>query len=164
MTFEELINRLTPKLRGIAYRLNGRYTVLDHDDLYQETLKHLWKFYKEGKLEGKTDSYILQGCYYHLMNRLRGIADNSFFIRLDELVSEDGDTLEELLPGEDNGEYEAAEIRELLERCGLTAREKEVLRLYAEGLTVREVGEQLGVSHVAVLKMIGKIREKVKIL
>lgn len=162
MKFEKIVKKLTPKLRGITYRLNGKYTVLDHDDLYQEALAHMWEEFCAGKLEGKTDSYVLQGAYYHLKNHLRGLDDNAFFARLDEQVSEDGDTLGELIPVEDDGGYEAAETRELLERCDLTEREKEILHLYADGLTVREVGEAVGISHVSVLKTIERIKEKAK--
>jgi len=161
MKFDKIVKKLTPKLRGIAYRLNGKYTVLDHDDLYQEALAHMWEEFCAGKLEGKTDSYVLQGAYYHLKNHLRGLDDNTFFARLDEPVSEEGDVLGELIPAEDDGGYEAAETRELLERCGLTDREKEVLHLYADGLTVREVGEQIGVSHVTILKMLNSVKKKV---
>ncbi len=161
MKFEKIVKKLTPKLRGIAYRLNGKYTVLDHDDLYQEALAHMWEEFCAGKLEGKTDSYVLQGAYYHLKNHLRGLDDNTFFARLDEQVSEDGDTLGELIPAEDDGGYEAAETSELLERCGLTEKEQQVLQLYADGLTVREVGEQIGVSHVTILKMLNSVKKKV---
>jgi RNA polymerase sigma factor (sigma-70 family) len=161
MKFEKIVKKLTPKLRGIAYRLNGKYTVLDHDDLYQEALAHMWEEFCAGKLEGKTDSYVLQGAYYHLKNHLRGLDDNTFFARLDEPVSEEGCALGELIPAEDDGVYEAAETRELLERCGLTEQEKEVLHLYADGLTVREVGEQIGVSHVTILKMLNSVKKKV---
>jgi RNA polymerase sigma factor (sigma-70 family) len=162
MKFDKIVKKLTPKLRGIAYRLNGKYTVLDHDDLYQEALAHMWEEFCAGKLEGKTDSYVLQGAYYHLKNHLRGLDDNTFFARLDEPVSEDGDTLGELIPAEDDGGYEAAETSELLDRCGLTDREQEILHLYADGLTVREVGDMVGISHVSVIKTIKRIREKAK--
>jgi RNA polymerase sigma factor (sigma-70 family) len=162
MKFEKIVKKLTPKLRGITYKLNGKYTILDHDDLYQEALAHMWEDYCAGKLADKTDSYVLQGAYYHLKNHLRGLDDNTFFVRLDEQVSEEGGTLSELIPAEDDGGYEAAETRELLERCGLTEQEKEVLHLYADGFTTREVGEITGVSHVSVVKTIEKVREKAK--
>lgn len=162
MKFDKIVKKLTPKLRGIAYRLNGKYTVLDHDDLYQEALAHMWEEFCAGKLEGKTDSYVLQGAYYHLKNHLRGLDDNTFFARLDEPVSEEGDVLGELIPAEDDGGYEAAETRELLDRCGLTEKEQQVLQLHADGFTAREVGEMTGVSHVSVIKTIEKIREKVR--
>lgn len=161
MKFDKIVKKLTPKLRGIAYRLNGKYTVLDHDDLYQEALAHMWHEYSEGKLADKTDSYVLQGAYYHLKNYLRGLDDNTFFARLDEQVSEDGDTLGELIPAENDGGYEAVETSELLDRCGLTDREKEVLHLYADGFTAREVGEMTGVSHVTILKMLNSVKKKV---
>ena len=43
---------------------------------------------------------------------------------------------------------------------GLTPREKEVFILALEGLTVREIGDRLGVSHVRVVKLRANIKEK----
>jgi RNA polymerase sigma factor (sigma-70 family) len=46
----------------------------------------------------------------------------------------------------------------------LDEREKEIVRLSAEGLTVREIGSRLGISHVMVVKMRKKIRIKCRAL
>lgn len=165
MKFEELVKKLTPKLKGIAYKLNGRYTMLDHDDLFQEALLHLWSDFRNGKLSDKTDSYILQGSYYHLKNHLRGVEDNTFFFSLDEAIGEDGTTLAEKLPEPGNVEMETMDDKLTVEEivdCDLTEREKSVITLYLDGLTVREVARQLGVSHVCVVKTVERIREKAK--
>lgn len=71
MYFEEIIKRLRPKLRGIAYKLNRRCGFLNEEDLCQEGLVYLWDSFNRGLLEAKTESYILQGCYFHLKNYLR---------------------------------------------------------------------------------------------
>jgi len=165
MKFEKIVKKLTPKLRGIAYRLNGKYTVLDHDDLYQEALAHMWEEFCAGKLEGKTDSYILQGCYFYLKNHLRNVEDNSFFASLDEVVGEDDTTLQEMIPDNGPNELDILETKmesEAVLNCGLNDREKTVLKLYADGFTAREVGEMVGVSHVTVVKTIERIRGKAK--
>jgi RNA polymerase sigma factor (sigma-70 family) len=165
MKFDDLVTKLTPTIKKIAYRLNGRYRVLDHDDLYQEALLHLWHDFCAGKLDEKTDSYILQGCYFYLKNHLRSVEDNSFFASLDEEIGEDDTTLQEMIPDDGPDEDEALETRlaaEAVMGCGLDDREKTVLKLYADGFTAREVGEMVGVSHVTVVKTIERIREKAK--
>jgi len=49
---------------------------------------------------------------------------------------------------------------EKINNNGLTKREKEVFNLGLEGLTTREIGGRLGISHVMVVKLKGKIRDK----
>ena len=165
MKFEDLVKKLTPTIKRITYRLNGRYRVLDHEDLYQEALLHLWQDFVSGKLDEKTDSYILQGCYFYLKNYLRNVEDNNFFASLDEVIGEDDTTLGEMIPDEGPNELETLETKleaETILNCGLDEREKTVLKLYADGFTAREVGDIVGVSHVTVVKTIERIREKAK--
>ena len=47
-----------------------------------------------------------------------------------------------------------------MQRENWTQREKDILSLSLNGLTVREIGEKLGISHVMVVKLRNKIREK----
>ena len=165
MKFEDLIKKLSPTIKRITYKLNGRYRVLDHEDLYQEALLHLWQDFCDGKLNEKTDSYILQGCYFYLKNYLRNVEDNNFFASLDEVIGEDDTTLGEMI--EDNKPNELETLETKLEAqavldCCLNERETTVLKLYADGFTAREVGDIVGVSHVTVVKTIERIREKAK--
>ncbi len=53
-------------------------------------------------------------------------------------------------------------LAETIFNNGFTQREKTVLRFYAEGLTTRQIGVKLGVSHVSVVKMTNRIRQKSK--
>ena len=168
MLFEEVIKRISPKLKGITHKLNGRFTFFNEDDLYQEALVHLWIDYKDGRLVDKNDSYILQGCYYHLKNYIRKTQDKVTIISIDKLNSEEskGFDLEETLSLRDrrsnlntvDGEIL---INQILNN-GLTTREKEVLSLCLKGHTTRAIGERLGISHVMVIKVKNKIREKCK--
>ncbi|MDD4981071.1 MAG: sigma-70 family RNA polymerase sigma factor [Candidatus Omnitrophica bacterium] len=165
MYFLELIQRISPKLKGITHKLNGRFTFFNEDDLYQEALVHLWLGYKEGKLSGNTDSYILQGCYFYLKNYIRKTQDKAPLVSIHALVNEE-DALElgETLCLEDpESSFERIHCKMLIEKInnnGLTKREKEVFRLSLEELTIREIGSRLGISHVRVVKLKGKIRDK----
>ena len=60
MSFEELLEKITPTLKRITYRLNGHFSFFNDEDLFQEALMHLWVEFQQGKLNDKTDSYILQ--------------------------------------------------------------------------------------------------------
>ena len=166
-TYAQLLKRLTPKLKGITYKLNGYLPAADHDDLFQEALLHLWSEFNSGKLADKTDSYILQGCYFHLRNYIRKSKDRIDPLSLDLVLSdEDG---EERQPGlyikDESAEHFRDELNDKLladtiRNNGLTKREKTLLPFLSSGLTLRQIGENLGISHVMVIKLTRGIREK----
>ncbi len=164
MCFNELVKRISPKLRGITHRLNGRFTFFNDEDLYQEAVSHLWVDYQGGKLSDKTDSYILQGCYFHLKNHIRTVQDKASLVSIDTFASEEDRSLEEIICLEDPVScFENAHNRMLIEDIlndGLTRREKEVFSLCLEGLTTREIGKILNISHVMVVKLRGRIKDK----
>lgn len=166
MYFEELVKKIRPKLKGITHKLNGHFAYFNDEDLYQEALMHLWLDYKDGKLIDKTDSYILQGCYFHLKNYIRKNYDKANLISLENMTNEEGEAfdLDNILSLEDPEScFEIIHCKMLIERInnnGLTKREKEVFCLALEGLTTREIGSRLGISHVRVVKLKGKIRDK----
>lgn len=143
MSFEELLRRISPILKRITYKLNGHFSSFNDEDLYQEALLHLWQDFNTGKLTDKTDSYILQGCYFHLKNYLRKTRDKISFLSIDNFVDEDGTGLEEILSLEDNNScfdyLENKMLIETIQNNGLTPREKEILPLCLEGLTTREI-------------------------
>ena len=92
VTFEQLVKRLSPKLKGISYKVHWAGYFFNNEDLYQEALLHLWKQYKAGTLSDKTDSYILQGCYFYLKNYMRTALDKVRPISLDEKASFEGES------------------------------------------------------------------------
>jgi RNA polymerase sigma factor (sigma-70 family) len=162
MQFETLVTRISPTLKKITRKLNGHYSFFNDEDLYQEALVHLWVDYREGALDDKTDSYILQGCYFHLRNYLRKTQDSVIFLSLSN-AGEDGMRPEEYLHLQDSGCLEKMESELQLELAGqtfLTEREKTILSLFMEGMSMREIGGRLGISHVMVLKIRNKIKEK----
>ena len=163
MSFEVLTKRISPTLKRITHKLNGHHTFFDDEDLYQEALMNLWVDFGEGSLQDKTDSYILQGCYYHLKNYIRKTQDNATLLSLTAPMGEDGRTVEESLPSDETSlcSYLDSKLQlEMAEEKHLTEREKEVLSLLMEGMSMREVGGKLGISHVMVLKIRNRIKEK----
>ena len=168
MSFEKLVKRISPTLKRITYKLNGHFSFFNDEDLYQEALMHLWLDFKEEKLEDKTDSYILQGCYFHLKNYIRKNYDKANLISLENMTNEEGEVfdLDSILSlGYPESCLELINCKMLIEKInnnGLTKREKEVFCLTLEGLTTREIGNRLGISHVRVVKLRSKIKDKCK--
>ena len=166
MEFEALAKKFSPTVKRIAYKLNGHYRSFSHDDLYQEAFLHLWNNFRAGKLENKTDSYILQGCYFHLKNYIRKINEKPNVISLDMPVNAEGLCLEEVLPlkfavQEDcRSQLHTKFLVEAIQNNGFSPREKRILMFLQEGLTTRDIGKRIGLSHVSIVKAIKKIREK----
>jgi len=166
MVFEELVKRISPKLKRITYKLNGHFSFFNEEDLYQEALLHLWQDFCLGKLDNKTDSYILQGCYFHLKNYIRKTRDKSNLVSLNAMIEEEGSNLEEILCLENSksclADLENKILIQEIQNNGLTQREKEIFCLSLEGLTTREIGKKLGISHVMVIKIKKKLHMKLE--
>ena len=166
MSFEKLLKKISPALKRITRRLNGRFSYLNEQDLYQEALIRLWLAFRAGELDGKTDSYILQGCYFHLKNYIRKHRERVSLVSLESCLNSEEESFdlgEVLAFSEDNSCRSSLHYKMLAETIldnGLSKREKEVFALSLKGLTTREIGQKLGVSHVRVVKLIGNIREK----
>lgn len=170
MVFEALVKKISPTLKRITYRLNGHYTTFNHDDLYQEALIRLWEDCKKGKLDDKTDSYILQGCYFHLKNYIRKTKDHKPMVSFEALCGNEDESysLEEKLLPQNEGKDAAVEyfhnkmLADTIRNNGFSPREKEILKYHSLGFTTREIGAKLGISHVMVIKMTGKLKVKCK--
>ena len=163
--FEKIIKRLSPTLRRISHRLNGHFAYFNDDDLCQEALVHLWVLFQDGKLSDKTDSYILQGCYFHLKNYIRTSVDKINFTSLESPVDEEGTMLEEMIASSEPSsadQLEGRALREEVEKRSLNKREEDIVNMSIDGLTTREMGKRLGISHVAVVKLRKRLREKCK--
>ena len=170
MTFEGLAKKISPTLKRITYRLNGHFTFFNEDDLYQEAMIHLWHDFNQGKLSDKTDSYILQGCYFYLKNYIRTHRDKVTLVSLEASLSSDEErSIEEILPFQKAEERSVRDyfhdkfLSEAILNNGFTPREKEILKGTAEGLTTREIGSRLGISHVGVIKLMRRIKEKCRV-
>ncbi len=167
MTFRELLEKLSPKLRGIAFKLRGFVSFLSEEDLYQEAVLHLWQDYNRGRIKDNTDSYILQGCYYHLRNYIRVVKDKKTLVSLDAAAREDeGPILQQSLYLTDERSLGYLDnlndklLAEAIRNNGLNGREKSIIEYFSQGMTTREVGRRLGVSHVSIVRAMTVIREK----
>jgi RNA polymerase sigma factor (sigma-70 family) len=162
-SFETLVRRLSPTLKRITCRMNGHFSFVDDQDLFQEALIHLWTHFASGELHDKTDSYMLQGCYFHLKNYIRKTQDPAVLLSLSHTADEEGPRPEEILDAQSLVSYDEVDGNlqiEAMAESGITQREKDVLLFCLEGMTTREIGKKLGISHVSVVKIRNRIREK----
>ena len=164
MEFMKRVETLRPKLRAIARRLDGRYTAFNDDDLYQEALLSLWIKHRQGVLADKTDSFVLQGGYFTMKNFIRTNhrrVDRES-VSIEAPVGDEGaslrDCLEQPARQSPDEEFDRREFFAAL-RGRLNERETRVLDLYGQGLTTREIGRRLGVSHVMVVKIEKRIKD-----
>jgi RNA polymerase sigma factor (sigma-70 family) len=169
MTFNELMRKISPRIRAIAKQLDGKYTFLDDDDLFQQAMLHLWREHKADRLSGKTESYIAQGCMFFLKNYIRTnhktIDRNSVSL---EKETPNGESLIETISDTGAGDGDADNIRIKALRNSLdndlSERERKVLDCYLRGLTTREIGRRFNVSHPMVIKIEKRIFEKCRSL
>jgi len=166
MSFQELRQKLSPTIKRIVYRLNGHYRSFDQDDLYQEAIIHLWSNFLKGKLNDKTDSYILQGCYFHLKNYIRKINECLNVVSINAVFSADEDPAVGGVLGRYGAHPDCRDqvhnqlLVQSIQANGFNPREKRLLIYFSQGLTTRDIGKRMGISHVSVVKLMQKIRIK----
>lgn len=163
MDFRTVFQRISPKLRQIAAKHDGRGHCIDKDDLYQEMCAHLWNNFKDGVPERFNDSYILKGCEFHILNYLRKEREHAPLLSFEEAINDDGDTLKDIVADKAEPLGETLDKRVTISDImnnGFSKREKEVFSLLLKGYTVREVGRCIGISHVMVVKIKRGLIEK----
>jgi len=162
MDFKILLERITPALRHIARRhlLRGFYS---EEDLYQEMCLYLWQNYSQGLPIGINEAYVIKGCEFHIQNFLRKGRPKAKFSSLEQLISDRGQTLGDILEDKKSDfrssigdKVTVDEIRDI----GLSKKEQSVFSCLLKGLTVREAAKELGISHVMVIKYKKKIKNK----
>ena len=173
MNFEVFLNTMAPKLRQIALKFRRSVRFADEEDLLSEMTSFLWENWKRHVFADKTESYILQSCYFHLRNYLRTAREKRGMVSIDEdgesaLQSREGDddsfSLKEMLPDRSTDVSSISEGNALYEKImnnGFKPVEKEIVRLLCDGFTVREIGRRLAISHAMVVKYKKNISDKV---
>jgi RNA polymerase sigma factor (sigma-70 family) len=131
------------------------------EDLLQEGLVHLW--ITEVSRPGQTRSWYLQSCKYHLLHYLAAgrSVDSGKRRNRQTLFEEDSESGGEMTEEIDSGEsvfalVSARDIVELLLPL-LNAQEQSVLKCFADGLRLREIGRRLKISHTMVIRHRRKI-------
>ena len=177
MEFETRFENILEKLRNIAAKYSGICSYTDSEDLYAEMKFQLWKLWREGVLDGKTESYITQACYFHIRNYLRTVKDPVKLVSLEEPFdpasnsSDDiggdsparlADIMPDGLPGISES-FESGALYEKIMNNGFSTLEKHIVRCLYDGYTVREIGRLLGFSHVMIVKHKKQIADKVTI-
>jgi RNA polymerase sigma factor (sigma-70 family) len=152
--FEEWLAYLSQPLKRLAHRFGSRSSACDASDLYQEMVIFLWKSFEEGKFQNCKAGYLIKGCEFHLRNTLRKWTHHEV-VSLEEPINEEGDTLKDCVADpvclSRNLEVQLT-IDEILSN-GYSPMVKRVFALLLQGLTTREVGARVGVSHVRVVKL-----------
>jgi len=88
--FKAMVKRLSRALKRITHRLNPHSSFIGEQDLFQEALIQVWNRFSTGGLDDKTDSYILQGCYFYLKNYLRKNRDRSLLMSMASIMDQGG--------------------------------------------------------------------------
>ena len=157
-SFDTIVNALMPSIRKICTK-NRFLGCIDRDDLIQEALISLWKRFACGQLRDKTISYVLKGCYFHIQNYIRTHKVRCDIKSLDEPIAREGPDiiyLKDIIPDTVESPLQRLNCKLIVDDLmhnGLRSREKEVVSLLYNGLTLREAAEALGISHVRVFKI-----------
>ncbi len=163
MEFNKVYNRISPRLRRIAFIHRNRCSGIDEKDLYQEMSVYLWRNFKDRDESEVNDYYMVKGCEFHIMNYIRTHKDKVRLCRLETPINENGSELKDMIagPAEDTARVVDRKLTiDTIMNNGFTRREKDVLSLLLKGYTVREAGERLGVSHVMIVKARKSLIEK----
>lgn len=169
MKIEEALAVIAPKLRQIAFAYRTWSPSADEDDLFGEMTAHLCERWIGDGLGTKTESYIVQSCYFHLRNYLRTIAEKGKNLPLEALRGERDESGDDerrecvlLDPAPAPQRYlEERALYDTIMKNGLSRMEKDIIRCLYEGMTVREIGEKFGISHVMAVKYKKNIARKV---
>ena len=164
--FHEMSYRINPVLKNIAAKLDRHHAIIDRDDLIGESMLYLWMEYMKGKLEDKTDSFILQGCYFHLSNYLRKKCVKPTEASLDQLTNDEDTDLHDIIaysePGNSDDDYMHAKlIMYGLYGKLIDNRQMKILKMYCDGYTTRDIGKKFNLSHVRVSRLIESAIKKV---
>lgn len=166
MEFEAIYKKFSVPITRLAKKCRSYSNFINEEDVSQEMFIHLWQEHRDGKLQDKTDSYIIQSLWFCSKNYLRKKKDRGFFVSLDEPVNGEDVTLKDIIPDHSPSFTETLENEMFIQRIrdnGLSKREKDVFNLCLEGCNLREIGERLSISHVRVFKIRKSIREKISL-
>ena len=138
-------------LRGVVRRLTTERVL--EEDLIQEAIIHLWL--REKECPGQTPSWYIQSCRLHLQNLLRkGRSVDGGKRRHTNGSPVEMEVQEDLETSVDDTLLSLVCARDLVAELGkwLTPAEKQILSLAHDGLSLREIGQRLNLSHTSILR------------
>ena len=155
-------SRVVKQLRGVAAKLTNDVEL--QKDLLQEMFIHLVRI--EVELPGHTTSWYIKNCEFHARNYLKHGRSVDSLKRSRNLISlgrtyEDADghvfyVVDAVDPFDAFAEVTTNDIVELVVPQ-LNDTQRRILRLLLNGLGVREIAREMGVSHPAIIKHRRKI-------
>jgi DNA-directed RNA polymerase specialized sigma subunit len=167
IVFNRLVRKLSPTIKRIAYRLNGRYRSLTMTTSTRNLCSTFGMISTAASSRTRRIVYILQGCYFHLKNCIRKINERPNVVSLESLIEDhQGANLEDSVFSRHMDQPDLREQADVkltagaIQNNGFSPREKKIISFLAEGLTTREIGGRVGLSHVGVVKAVKKIRKK----
>lgn len=167
MEFAEVVEKLETNLRRIAYNITGNKA--DQDDLLQEGWLYLWE--NREKLNHKTTSYLLRGCYFHFVDYLRQgssidskLRENVTVISLYSTSGEGQASFISDIPSRVADAMDVLVAKDLKEQVKkrLNVRLKETYDLLVQGYSCGEIARKFRLTHEAARLRIKMIRKVVK--
>jgi len=131
------------------------------DDLLQEALLHLWV--TEISRPGQTRSWYLQSCKFHLLHYLAAgrSVDSAKRRNGQTRISDEPANPTEFVEEIDSGDsvFGLVSARDMIALLTplLNGPERSVLKCFADGLKLREIGRKLNISHTMVIRYRRKI-------
>ncbi|MFH1692375.1 MAG: hypothetical protein ABIC68_07445 [Candidatus Omnitrophota bacterium] len=167
MNFYILLKRISPRLKNLSrylLRTQSAQSSFGADDIYQEMCLHLWQRFKNGVSPEFNDAYIVKSCEFHIRNFLRKKIDKLKPRSLEEPLGETGLLLKDTLISSlshHNDCFNHILIEEIRKKIS-NEKEEGVFNLLLKGHTVRDIGKNLGISHVMVVKYKNRIVKRWK--
>lgn len=171
MTVEEM-NDMFNKNINIAYKIANRYRINypeEYEDIKQVALLGLWKAIQHYNPKWALTTIAYKTIFNNINFYLRSVKrhkEHDFSIN--SIVCEDDNnqlTIEDLIP-DDNDTIDAMlldiDIQQAFEDLNLSEIESEFLDLKRQGLSQREIGEQLNRSQAQISRIQTKLRSRFK--
>lgn len=159
--FNDNIKLVSYTLNRLYKRYDAQFVKDNYYDMWQEGALGLWKAVH--KFDDTLGYKFITYAYYHIAGHVRRYCSKKLhlrsqhkyiFISIDEEISE-GVTLADTIPY-----IEPEDVDWILNDKRLTSQQKEICKLYLEGLSQDEVAKRIGCSQITIsrtFKRIGKI-------
>lgn len=171
MTNEEM-NEMFNKNVNIAYKIANRYRINypeEYEDIKQIALLGLWKAIQHYNPKWALSTIAYKTIFNNINDYLRSVKkhkENVFSIYTVICVDDHSEkTVEDLIPDDTdhiNNMLRDIDIQQAFDRLNLSEIEEEFLDLKKQGLSQREIGENLNRSQVQISRIQTNLRKRFK--